>query len=80
MGDGSIDGDNRNAVAAMGGQHEIAAGEAGCGRAVAHINGQVDGRFQHFADRRRQALAEGNLIALAVFEPVDADLLAFALD
>jgi len=44
-------------------------------RAVAHVD-FVIGRFeQRLADRRRQALADDDRVALAVHEPFDADLL-----
>ena len=75
-----VDGDDRNAAARAGRQHEAVAGEAGRGRAVLHIDRQHHRGGGHFADGGRQAGAEGDVVMLAVLEPFDADLLVLGLD
>ena len=75
-----VDGDDRNAAARAGRQHEAVAGEAGGRGAVLHIDRQHGGRGGDFADRGRQAGTEGDVVMLAVLEPFDADLLVLGLD
>ena len=38
------------------------------------------GRFQHLADRCRQAFAEGDVVGAAVLQALDADLPAAGVD
>ena len=75
-----VDGDDRDAAPRGRRQHEAVAGEAGRRRAVLHIDRQHDRRFEHFADRGRQAGAEGDAVMLAVLQALDADLAALGLD
>ena len=80
LGSVHVDGDDRDAAARAGGQHEAVAGEASRRRAVLHIDRQHHRCGGDLAYGRRQAGAEGHFIVLAVFEPFDADLLVLGLD
>ena len=77
---GGIDGLDRDAGFGGAWQDVGAAGEADGGGAVADIglNGDVLG--ERFTGGRRQTLAEGDRIAFAMLDPVDADLVRGAFD
>ncbi len=77
---GRVDGDERRALLALARQHVGPAGEMSLGRAVADIDFVVGGLQQRFADRRRQALAQHDRVALAVLEALDANLLILVGD
>jgi hypothetical protein len=72
-----IDGDDRHALLPGRGQHVVAAREAGGRRAVPHIDAELLRRRERLVDIGRQALADGELIGLAMLQPIDADLLGF---
>ena len=75
-----VDGDERRALLALARQHVGPAGEMRLRRAVAHVDLVVGGFEQRFADRRRQALAQHDRVALAMLEAFDADLLVLVRD
>ena len=70
-----VDGDERQALLAGARQHVGAAGEAHARLAVAHVGDDVRLAAQRLAARRRHAGAQRQLIALAVLEALDAELL-----
>ncbi len=70
-----VDADERNALLTGLGQHVSLAGKPHEGAAVAHVDAEVRVLEQVFADGRRQALAQRDRIALAVLQPLDAELL-----
>ena len=77
---GRVDGDERRALLALARQHIGPAGEMGLRRAVAHVDLVVGGFQQGLADRRGQALAQHDRVALAVLQALDADLLVLVRD
>ena len=72
-----VDRNDRNALLAAVRQNIGAAGETHARGAVADVDGDLGGFRQRLADRRRKTGAELHLIALAVLEAVDAELLTF---
>ena len=75
-----VDGDERRALLALARQHVSPPSEMRLRRAVAHIDLVVGGLEQRFADRRGQALAQHDRVALAMLEALDADLLVLVRD
>ena len=75
-----IDRNDRNALLAAVRQHIGAARKAHARRAIAHIDRDLRHLRERLADRGRQASAELDLVALAVFETVDAELLVLDCD
>ncbi len=61
-------------------QHVGPAGEMRLRRAVAHVDLVVGGLQKLLPDRRGQALAQHDCVALAMFEALDADLLVLVRD
>ncbi|GMA77820.1 hypothetical protein GCM10025880_42370 [Methylorubrum aminovorans] len=75
-----VDRDQRHTGLTGTRQDVVAAGEAYLGRAIADVD-LVIGRFQQIlADRRGQALAHDEGVALGMLEPIDADLGALRRD
>ncbi len=75
---GRVDADQGNAALAGARQHIGAAGETHERLAVANIDVEL-GRFrQALLHGRRQTCAQIDVVALAMLQPVDAELLAFA--
>src|SRR5581483_1210750 len=72
-----VDGDHRDAALAGARQHVGLRGKAHERLAVAHIDREVGGLGQRLVHHRRQAGAQRDLIALAVLETLDAELLFF---
>ena len=75
-----VDGDDRDAAPCGRRQHEAVAGEARRRSAILNVDRQHDRPFEHFADRRRQALPEGDAVVLPVLQALDADLASLSLD
>ncbi len=73
---GHIDADDRQRHLAGGGQDIAAAGKAHLGRTVADIEGQHRRLHQHLARGRLQPGPERDMVGLAMFQPLDADLAA----
>ena len=69
-----VDRHQRDALLAAIGQHVAAARHAHRRIAVAHVDGQLRRLQQLLADRRRQPGPHLHLVALAVRQPVEADL------
>ena len=65
---------------AVEGSTKAVAGEAGGRSAILDVDRQHDRAFEHLADRRRQAGAEGDAVVVAMLQSLDADLAAFRLD
>ena len=80
LGAGGVDRDERDALLAGARQDVVAAGEANLRRAVADIDLVVRRLQKALADRRRQALAEHEGVALAVLQAVDAELRVLGRD
>ncbi len=70
-----VDADQRDAALTGARQHIGLAGEARHGLAVAHIDREVGRLRQRLLDGRRQPGAQGHAVALAVLQPLDAELL-----
>ena len=75
-----VDRDKRRALLALTRQNVILAGEMNLRRPIAHINFVVGVLQQGFADGRGQALSNDDGIALAMLQPLDANLLIFRAD
>ena len=75
-----VDGDERHALLPHARQNIILAGEAHLRGAIPHIDFEVRIPEQIFAHRRRQALAQHDGVALAVLQPLHAELLIFRGD
>ena len=65
---------------AVDGSTKLSPVKRAVGGAVLDVDRQHDRRFEHLADRRRQAGAEGDAVVLAVLQALDADLAALGLD
>ena len=75
-----VDGDDRDRRLAAGRKHVGSAEEARSGCAVAHQDVQLDALRQRLAVGGRQPLPRRQMIAAAMLDAVDADLLAVRLD
>ena len=75
-----VDGDERRALLALPRQHIGFAGEMSLRRPVTDVDLIVGRLQQGLADRRGQALAHHDRIALAVLQALDADLLVLRRD
>ena len=75
-----VDGDERQALLAGARQHIAAPAGAHRRRAVAHIDVELGRLEQALADGRRQAGADRNLVALAMREPLEAELAILDID
>src|SRR5690606_32526253 len=74
----SVDGDYRDSLAADPGQDVGVAGEANRGRAVAHVDVQVDLPLQDFVHRGWQAGPQAKAVAATMLDPFEAELLALS--
>src|SRR5690606_34982126 len=79
VGTRGVDGNQRDAAPGARRKDEILAGEAQRRCAVADVDLERNGRLDHLADGRRQALAYDQMIAAAVLEAGDAQLLVAAV-
>src|SRR5262249_3379026 len=70
-----VDGDDRNALLTGARQHIGLAGKANEWLPIAHIDRERGRLLQCLPHSRRQAGAQGHVIALAVLEALDAELL-----
>ncbi len=73
---GGVDGDDGDALLAAARQHVALAGEAHERLAVGHVDGDGDALLQALLDVGGKPGAELDLVALAVREAIDAELLA----